>query len=102
MPRRSSATIPSAAAVRFAYAYGMRRITVTIPDELALVAEREAARRRTSISAVVRDAVSAQLVPSGDGPRVIPFAALGGSGHRTGARDMEEILAAEWTSVRGR
>ena len=80
----------------------MRRITITIPDELALVAEREATRRRTSMSAVIRDAVSAQLVPTGDAGRVIAFAALGRSGHSTGARDLEEILAAQWTSVRGR
>jgi hypothetical protein len=31
-----------------------------------------------------------------DEPRAVPFAGIGRSGHRTTARDMEELLAHEW------
>lgn len=74
----------------------MQRITVTLTDEIAELARHEADRLRTSVSAVVRDAVTARL--GGDGrPRDLPFASVGRSGRRTTtARDAEEILAAEW------
>jgi Arc/MetJ-type ribon-helix-helix transcriptional regulator len=80
----------------------MKRTTITLPDELAGALEREAHRRRLSVSEVTREALTAHLGLSTDGPRRIPFAALGASGHRTTARDLEEILATEWTRARGR
>jgi Arc/MetJ-type ribon-helix-helix transcriptional regulator len=80
----------------------MRRTTITIPEDIARAVDREAHRRRTSVSQVVRDALAAHLSLAGDGPRHLPFAALGKSGHRTTARDFEEILEAEWTRDRDR
>lgn len=80
----------------------MKRTTITLPEELATAVEREAHRRRVSLSQVVREALAAQVGHVGDGPRQLPFAALGDSGHRTTARDFEEILAAEWTRDRDR
>jgi len=53
------------------------------------------------VSQEVREALQARLGQS-DGSRVIPFAALGRSGHHTTARDVDEILAAEWNDDRGR
>ena len=79
----------------------MKRITMSLPDELAAATEREASRRRVPVSQVVREALQARLGQS-DGSRVIPFAALGRSGHHTTARDVDEILAAEWNDDRGR
>ena len=79
----------------------MKRTTVTLRDDLSTALEREAQRRRTSVSAVVRDAVSAHL-GLGGGPRTLPFAGLGTSDHRSTARDFEAILEAEWALDRNR
>jgi Arc/MetJ-type ribon-helix-helix transcriptional regulator len=80
----------------------MKRTTITLSDELATAVSREARRRHVSVSEVTREALAAHLGLSGDEPRRLPFAALGSSGHRTTARDFEEILADEWTRDRGR
>jgi hypothetical protein len=80
----------------------MKRTTITMPDGLALAAEREAHRRRVSLSEIVREALAVYLEVGRDGPRSLPFAGLGESGHRSTARDFEDILAAEWASDRGR
>jgi predicted transcriptional regulator len=80
----------------------MKRTTITLSDELAGALEREAHRRRISISQVTREALSAHLGFSGEERRKLPFAALGRSGHRTTARDIEEILASEWDRARDR
>ena len=79
----------------------MKRITMSLPDDLAVATAREASRRRVPVSQVVREALQARLGHP-EGTRVIPFAALGRSGHRTTARDVDEILAAEWIDDRGR
>jgi Arc/MetJ-type ribon-helix-helix transcriptional regulator len=80
----------------------MKRTTVSLPDDLAGALEREARRRRLSVSQITREALAAHLGLEGGKPRRLPFAALGASGHRTTARDLEEILAAEWTRARRR
>lgn len=79
----------------------MRRTTLSLPDELAAALEREAARRRVSVSQVAREAIEARLGRVGP-TRDIPFAALGRSGHHTTARDIDQILAAEWADDRDR
>jgi Arc/MetJ-type ribon-helix-helix transcriptional regulator len=79
----------------------MKRTTVTLPDELAKAVEREARRRRSSVSQVTREALAAHL-DFAEQPRQLPFVGLGSSGHRTTARDFEDILASEWTRDRGR
>lgn len=79
----------------------MKRTSISLPDDLAAATEREASRRRVPVSQVVREALYARLGRPEE-PRVIPFAALGRSGHHTTARDVDEILAAEWTDDRGR
>lgn len=80
----------------------MKRTTITLTDELATALEREARRRRLSVSEVARRALAAHLGLANGQPRRLPFAALGNSGHRHTARDLEEILAAEWGRDRGR
>jgi hypothetical protein len=79
----------------------MMRTTVTLPNDLATLLAREARRRETSVSEIVRRAVAAFLGASGGG-RELPFAALGRSGRRHTARDAEKILAAEWGHARRR
>jgi Arc/MetJ-type ribon-helix-helix transcriptional regulator len=72
----------------------MKRTTISLPDELAQALEREASRRRTSISEVVRCAIVEQL--GLDRPRLIPFAGIANSGQGNLAANMKEILAEEW------
>lgn len=81
----------------------MKRTTISLPDDLAAALEREARRRAVPASAIARDALAGYL-GLGDvaDRRRLPFAALGGSGHRTTARDMEDLLAAEWNERAGR
>ena len=79
----------------------MKRITISIPEDLATLLELEAHREHTSVSEVARQAIENRLrrLPIVDGKRVIPFAGIGRSkgGHVDNARDMEEIMAREWT-----
>jgi hypothetical protein len=74
----------------------MFRTTITLPAELAAMLLREAKRRDSSVSAIVRDAVGSFLGLDDTKPRRLPFAALGRSGRRHTARDAEKILAKEW------
>ncbi|MGC2374397.1 MAG: CopG family transcriptional regulator [Solirubrobacteraceae bacterium] len=81
----------------------MRRTTLSLPDDMAEALAREARRRSTSASAVARDALAKHLHLVPGDTRPLSFAALGHSGHRTTAREMEELLAREWDDdARGR
>jgi len=74
----------------------VKRTTVSLPDDLARVVAREAIRRRLSVSEVTRQVLSAYLGLAANQSRDIPFAALGDSGHRHTARDLEDIIAKDW------
>ncbi len=74
----------------------MKRTTVSLPDDVADALAREGRRRNLSASAITRDALARHLGLAGDEARHVPFAALGRSGHRHTAADMEDLLAAEW------
>jgi hypothetical protein len=82
----------------------MRRTTISLPDELADALEREARRRSLPASEIAREALSRYLgIGRADEQRDLPFAAIGRSGEKTTARDMEELLEREWdTDARGR
>ena len=80
----------------------MTRTTIALPDELARLVAREAKRRDTSVSEVVRGALAQHLGVAPGETRALPFAGLSKSGHRRTARDAEKILAREWARVRGR
>lgn len=80
----------------------MKRTTVSLPDELAGALTRESRRRNVSASEITRDALAKHLGLVSGGPREVPFAAVGRSGHRNTARDMEELLVREWDDSRGR
>ncbi len=80
----------------------MKRTTVNLTDEIAAALEREARRLNVSVSELARELFAERLGLSGDDVRPIPFAALGSSGHRTTARDAEEILEREWGHARRR
>lgn len=75
----------------------MKRTTISLPDDLARALTREARRRNRSASEIARDALAKHLgLIAGESPRQLPFAALGRSGHRRTAREMEELLEREW------
>ena len=77
----------------------MRRTTISLPDELADALEREARRRALPASAIARAALSEYLGIGRAGERrELDFAAVGHSGQKTTARDMEQLLEREWTS----
>lgn len=81
----------------------MKRTTISLPDDLAAALSREARRKDRSASAVARDALARYLGFEGDeGPRDLPFANLGHSGHHDTARQMETLLAREWDVDAGR
>jgi predicted transcriptional regulator len=81
----------------------MKRTTISLPDDLANALEREARRRAAPVSAIARDALAAYLgFGSNADRRQLPFAGVGRSGRRTTGRDMEELLAAEWSERAGR
>jgi hypothetical protein len=74
----------------------MKRITISLPDELGSAVEREARRRRIPVSQVIRERLEAKWET---GPkRRIPFAAIGRSGTHDTARRVDEILANEWAA----
>ncbi len=81
----------------------MKRITISLPDDLAARVERAARRDRTSVSDVVRRSLAAQLgASSTDGKRRLAFAALGRGGSATLSEDIEDILREEWGGIRNR
>lgn len=72
----------------------MKRITISLPDDLAARVEREARRNRTSVSEVVRRGLAHQLDPANEeGKRRVPFAGLFASGHTDTSERVDEILA---------
>lgn len=74
----------------------MKRVTTSLPEEMAQALVREARRRNVSASAIARDALARHLGMTGDEPRELPFAAVGRSGQRNTAREMERLTAREW------
>jgi predicted transcriptional regulator len=74
----------------------MKRTTVSLPDDVAAALAREARRRDVSASAITRDALASHLGLVADKPREVPFAAVGRSGRRRTARDMEKLISREW------
>lgn len=79
----------------------MKRTTISLPDDLARALERDAHRRRVSVSQVVRESLAVHLGRSAM-KREIPFAAVGRSGERDTARSVDRILEAEWKHARDR
>jgi len=72
----------------------MKRTTVSLPDDLAGCVEREAARRRTSVSEVVRVALAEHL--GLNKPRTFSFIGIIDCAELPDAAHMDEYLAAHW------
>jgi len=80
----------------------MRRITITLPDEVADLLREEAQRRRTSMSAVARELLTEGLVESEARPREIPWAGIIDAPEIPPARVLEEVLEREWPDAMDR
>ena len=80
----------------------MRRTTLTLPDELVAALKREARRRDTSVSEIAREALIEHFGLADNGPRRLPFVALGRSGFHDTSERIDEILDDEWGRARGR
>jgi len=80
----------------------MTRLTLSLPDDLAVLLRREAQRRRTSVSGVAKRAIEEHLRVAADESARLPFAAIGRSGQRHTARNAERILSKEWRRARDR
>jgi hypothetical protein len=74
----------------------MKRATITLPDELAELVDREAQRRQTSFSDVVRQFIVIGLSGSEEKPREIPWAGLFHDPDMVPAGRMDEVLAKSW------
>ena len=79
----------------------MKRTTISLPEALAQAVAREAQRRQASVSEVTRTALAHHLGLVEGEPRKLAFAELGRSGHRSTARDMEQLLEREWNDLPG-
>lgn len=77
----------------------MKRTTVSLPDDLAQALEREAQRQHASASEIARTALTQHLGLVEAQPRTLAFADLGGSRHRSTARDMGQLLEQEWDDL---
>jgi hypothetical protein len=75
----------------------MKRIKTGLPDDVAGIVQRDARRRHTSVSDVVRAALTSHY--GLDQPRKLPFANVGASGYTDTAERLEEVLAAEWADA---
>jgi hypothetical protein len=74
----------------------MKRITISVPEELAASLLREARRSHVPVSQIAREALDVRLGKTSSGRREVPFASLGKSGYSDTSENIDAILAAEW------
>jgi hypothetical protein len=74
----------------------MKRATITLPDDLAELVDREAARRQTSFSEVVRQFIVQGFSGTNEKPRKIPWAGLFSDPDMIPAERMDDELKAHW------
>lgn len=76
----------------------MRRITISLPDDLAEIIEDEARRLRRPLSEIVREAIAKELGvhPECDLKKKVPFAGIVASEELVSATKMDEYLAGDW------
>ena len=74
----------------------MKRVTITLPDDLAEMVDREARRRQTSFSEVVRHFIVQGFSGSAEKPREIPWAGLFHDPDMVPAERLDGELAKHW------
>lgn len=75
----------------------MKRLTVTLPDEIATRLDEEHRRRAVPASAIIREAVEHYL-GSSETSEPLGIIGLGASGEHDVSERIEEILLNEWTA----
>jgi len=75
---------------------GMKRTTITWPEDLADAVGREAKRRRVSVSEVIRQSVEEHIQRRPTGIRRIPWAGLIDDPAFPAAADLDAFLAENW------
>lgn len=73
----------------------MNRLTISLPQSVALFLRRESRRKHRPVSSLVREAVESHFAAAGVAQPALGFIALGRSGQRHTARQAKAILAAE-------
>lgn len=77
----------------------MKRATITLPDDLAEMVDREARRRQTSFSEVVRQFIVQGFSGSAKKPPEIPWAGLFHDPDMVPAERLDEELAEHWSDA---
>lgn len=77
----------------------MRRITISLPDDLDDLLRDEARRRSRSVSEVVRKLVARSLLGTEKEPREIPFAGIMDDPDMVQSDQIEEFLEETWTDA---
>ena len=75
----------------------MKRVTVSMPDELSVRLEREAERRATTVSEVVRISLTQML--NSDTERTIPWAGLVCEPEMTYGSQVDDALEEDWVDA---
>jgi hypothetical protein len=75
----------------------MKRTTISLPDDLAVVVAREAKRRDMSVSEWMREAATKNLEPNGGQQHRFSFIGIGDSGRTDISANHDEYLAKLWT-----
>lgn len=87
---------PLDAPAAFSQYAGMKRTTISLPDDLSAALEREAGRRRVPVSQVAREALESHLGLTAKGERELPFIGMfDGELGPGGSEDLEKYLAQE-------
>jgi hypothetical protein len=74
----------------------MKRTTISLPDDLAVVVAREAKRRDMSVSEWMREAATKNLEPNGGQKHRFSFIGIANSGATDVAENFEEYLDQAW------
>lgn len=77
----------------------MRRLTISLPDDLDNLLRDEARRRSTTVSEVVRKLVAQFLLGTEKKPREIPFAGIMDDPGMVQSDQIEEFLDETWTDA---
>jgi len=77
---------------------GMKRTTITLPDDLSDLVDSEARRRQTSVSEVIRTFILEGLGGTAEGPREIPFAGLFHDPGMVTGDSLDEALKQYWAN----
>jgi hypothetical protein len=77
----------------------MKRITVSLPDDLAEAVARESRILHKTVSEIVRRSLSKEFEVDETKPRNVPFAGIGSSRRPWDARNLDDELDKTWAQA---